>query len=53
VKGVNAQDWRVRLEWVVAESLRKMRRTTREKRTMMKYLPGDSATSGYVCTSAS
>jgi hypothetical protein len=36
----------VKLEWIVAEALRKMRRTSREKKAMMKYLPGEAAASG-------
>jgi len=34
-------DWKLKLEWVVAEGLKKMRRSTKEKKTMMKYLPGN------------
>lgn len=40
------QEWKVKLEWIVAEALRKMRRTTREKRNMMKYIPGEATGSG-------
>ena len=33
-------DWKIKLEWIVAESLKKMRKSGKEKKTMMKYLPG-------------
>jgi len=33
-------DWKIKLEWIVAEGLKKMRKSCKEKKTMMKYLPG-------------
>lgn len=34
-------DWKLKLELIVAEGLKKMRKSTKEKKTMMKYLPGN------------
>ena len=34
-------DWKLKLEWVVADGLKKMRKSTKEKKMMMKYLPGN------------
>ena len=33
-------DWKIKLEWIVAESLKKIRKSGKEKKTMMQYLPG-------------
>ena len=40
------QDWKKKLEFVVADGLKKIKRSTKEKKTMMKYLPGDGAVKG-------
>ena len=41
-------DWKKRLEFIVADGLKKIKRSTKEKKTMMKYLPGDATASGSV-----
>jgi len=40
------QDWKKKLEFVVADGLRKIKRSTKEKKTMMKYLPGEGTVKG-------
>ena len=40
------QDWKKKLEFVVADGLKKIKRSTKEKKTMMKYLPGDGTVKG-------
>lgn len=35
------QDWKVKLEYVVANGLKKIKKSTKESKVMMKYLPGD------------
>jgi pyruvate kinase len=46
-------DWKIKLEVVVGEGLKKIKRTSREKKAMMKYLPGDGvSTGGAVLTKA-
>jgi len=40
------QDWKKKLELVVADGLKNIKRSTREKKTMMKYLPGDGTVKG-------
>jgi len=40
------QDWKKKLEFVVAEGLKKIKRSTKEKKTMMKYLPGEGTVKG-------
>ena len=37
------QDWKSKLEVIVGEGLKKLRKNGREKKLMMKYLPGDNA----------
>ena len=41
-------DWKKRLEFIVADGLKKIKRSTKEKKTMMKYLPGDATARGSV-----
>jgi len=40
------QDWKKQLEVIVAEGLRTIKKTTKEKKLMMKYLPGDGLIGG-------
>merc|ERR1712227_805478 len=40
------QDWKKKLEVIVAEGLRAIKKTTKEKKLMMKYLPGDGLIGG-------
>jgi len=40
------QDWKSKLEFVVAEGLKKIKRSTKEKKMMMKYLPGEGTVKG-------
>ena len=40
------QDWKKQLEVIVADGLKNMKKTTKEKRMMMKYLPGDGLIGG-------
>jgi len=40
------QDWKKQLEVIVAEGLRTIKKTTREKKMKMKYLPGDGLIGG-------
>ena len=40
------QDWKKKLEVIVAEGLRTIKKTTKEKKLMMKYLPGDGLIGG-------
>jgi len=40
------QDWKKKLEFVVADGLKKIKRSSKEKKTMMKYLPGDGTLKG-------
>ena len=40
------QDWKKQLEVIVAESLKNIKKTTKEKKLMMKYLPGDNLSAG-------
>ena len=40
------QDWKKKLEFVVADGLKKIKRSTKEKKTMMKYLPGEGTVKG-------
>ena len=37
------QDWKIKLECVVGDGLKKLRKTGKEKKLMIKYLPGDHA----------
>ena len=39
-------DWKIKLEVVVGDGLKKIKRTSREKKAMMKYLPGDGVQAG-------
>ena len=34
------QDWKIKLEFIVGDGLKKLRKLTKEKRLMTKYLPG-------------
>ena len=40
------QDWKKQLEVIVADGLKNIKKTTKEKRMMMKYLPGDGLIGG-------
>jgi len=40
------QDWKKQLEVIVAEGLKTIKKTTREKKMKMKYLPGDGLIGG-------
>jgi len=40
------QDWKSKLELVVADGLKKIKRSTKEKKMMMKYLPGEGTVKG-------
>jgi hypothetical protein len=40
------QDWKKKLELAVADALKKIKRSTKEKKTMMKYLPGEGTVKG-------
>ena len=40
------QDWKKKLEVIVADGLKTIKKTTREKKMMMKYLPGDALIGG-------
>jgi len=40
------QDWKKQLEVIVAEGLKTIKKTTKEKRAMMKYVPGDGLIGG-------
>ena len=40
------QDWKRKLEVIVAEGLKTIKKTTKERKMMMKYLPGDSLIGG-------
>jgi len=40
------QNWKEKLESIVADGLKTIKKTTKEKKTMMKYLPGDSLIGG-------
>ena len=40
------QDWKKQLEVIVAEGLKTIKKTTKERKMMMKYLPGDSLIGG-------
>ena len=40
------QDWKKKLESIVADGLKTIKKTTKEKKTLMKYLPGDSLIGG-------
>lgn len=40
------QDWKKKLEVIVAEGLRTIKKTTKEKKLLMKYLPGDGLIGG-------
>ena len=40
------QDWKKKLEFVVADGLKKIKRSTKEKKMMMKYLPGEGTVKG-------
>lgn len=40
------QDWKKKLEYIVADGLKTIKKTTKEKKTMMKYLPGDGLIGG-------
>ena len=40
------QDWKSKLEFVVADGLKKIKRSTKEKKLMMKYLPGEGTVKG-------
>ena len=44
------QDWKRKLEVIVAEGLKTIKKTTKERKMMMKYLPGDSLIGGYGIT---
>merc|ERR1711953_1176595 len=44
------QDWKKKLEVIVADGLKTIKKTTKEKKTMMKYLPGDSLIGGSSAT---
>jgi hypothetical protein len=35
------QDWKIKLEFVVSDGLKKIKKLTKEKKIMMKYLPGE------------
>ena len=39
-------DWKKKLEVIVAEGLKTIKKTTKEKKMMMKYLPGDGLIGG-------
>ena len=39
-------DWKIKLEVIVGDGLKKIKKASREKKAMMKYLPGDGAKSG-------
>merc|ERR1712168_673928 len=41
-------DWKASLENIVAEGLKKIKKTTKEKKMTMKYLPGDGIPAGYI-----
>ena len=40
------QDWKKQLEVIVADGLKNIKKTTKEKKMMMKYLPGDGLIGG-------
>ena len=40
------QDWKKKLEILVADGLKTIKKTTKEKKLMMKYLPGDGLIGG-------
>ena len=40
------QDWKKQLEVIVADGLKTIKKTTKEKKMMMKYLPGDGLIGG-------
>ena len=42
------QDWKVKLEYIVASGLKRIRKSCKEKKVMMKYLPGDAAKARYM-----
>jgi len=44
------QDWKKKLESIVADGLKTIKKTTKEKKTLMKYLPGDSLIGGSSAT---
>jgi len=44
------QDWKKKLEVIVADGLKTIKKTTKEKKTMMKYLPGDALIGGSSAT---
>ena len=39
-------DWKKKLEVIGAEGLKTIKKTTKEKKMMMKYLPGDGLIGG-------
>ena len=39
-------DWKIKLEVVVGDGLKKIKKASREKKTMMKHLPGDGVQKG-------
>ena len=40
------QDWKKKLEVIVAEGLKTIKKTTKERKIMMKYIPGDGLIGG-------
>lgn len=38
------QDWKIKLEFIVSDGLKKIKKVTKEKKAMMKYLPGEGIT---------
>ena len=40
------QDWKIKLECVVGDGLKKLRKAGKEKKLMIKYLPGEHASTG-------
>ena len=40
------QGWKKNLELIVAEGLKTIKKTTKERKMMMKYLPGDGLIGG-------
>jgi len=40
------QDWKIKLEIMIADGLKKIKKTTKEKKAMMKYLPGEGTPTG-------
>jgi len=39
-------DWKIKLEVIVGDGLKKIKKSSKEKKTMMKYLPGDGIKEG-------